>query len=158
MTRYFPFLVAFVCVLVMLTPTACKAGTFPADAKSIHFEQLANGQVQVLPAADRTILYVGILFDGTNASAGLWCGAVHVDGVNDILETHAKPANEQYFMSYHCNDVLTTSVLNSTGAFGHYFITYVDRDVSLVPPIEDIIFVIGIVGLWAAGYRSGLMR
>lgn len=124
-------------VIIALSPTLASAYVFPSDAISIHYEQLANGkQIMLATSTARTILFIGIDFDGTQASAGIWCSDVaeQVDTVNDILETHLKPATEEYFMSYHCNGKpITTSVQSSSGSWGHFFVTYVDRDTRVTP-------------------------
>lgn len=107
------------------------AQTFPSDARSVHFESLINtANVSVLASTTkRTLLYVGIDTDGTNSQGGLWCGSTHIDGVNDVLETHSSPANTGYFMAYHCDGVPLTASFSSIGAKGgHIFYTYVDRD------------------------------
>lgn len=104
---------------------------FPSDAKSIHYEQLANGNTLALATStSRTIL--SVQFDGAGSpQMGLWCGGVnnHVDTVNDIYETHISGIITDVFMEYHCDgQPLTTSMVSGAAPWGHYFITYVDRD------------------------------
>jgi len=104
---------------------------FPSDAKSIHYEQLANGNTLALATTtSRTIL--SVQFDGAGSpQMGLWCGGVnnHVDTVNDIYETHIVNVVTDVFMEYHCDgQPVTTSMTSGSAPWGHYFVTYVDRD------------------------------
>ncbi len=117
--------------LVVCVLPAHASMIFPSDAKSIHYEQLANGNtIAVATSTKRTILSVQLEGAG-NPQMGLWCGGVnnHVDTVNDIYETHLTPTITSVDMSYHCDgQPLTTSMTSGTAPWGHYFITYVDRD------------------------------
>lgn len=153
----------FFLTIFFLFWSACSmaVSTFPPDAITFHTERTVNGSFLILPASPRTILAVDLQASGTATGftgTGVWlyCGAVIE--ANEIFETHVLPAELNIQTSIYCDQDIQIRVSGIGSGAAHAIITYVDRDIRDTPPIEDLIFVIGIVSLWAAGYRSGLMR
>lgn len=117
------------------------ASTFPSDAQSGHFEQLANGSWNILATTTaRTVLAFQLdIKTGSASQVGIYCAdkGAQVDTVNDIFETHQGNVS-QILSVAHCNNKpISMKITGDTGQGEHAYLVWVDRDTSITrDPME----------------------
>jgi hypothetical protein len=100
---------------------------FPTDAITIRYEINGVGSIS-LASSTRTILYTTIQKATANKTASIDCNGYVLSSNFSTNIFNSNPIN------YICNGVLNMSATaNGTASF---VITYVNRDISLIPPVS----------------------